>query len=155
MDSLLPTNNIKNRIAKLYVPTLIVSNKRELASLESTYASTLGKVADNTNAVVALNTILSATLKTTILVSSGIAPVAYISPKLRFLVDIFDKITGKKKLKEAQQSLKNLHEKLQHNYEAYSSAHDKYTQDIIYDIDEINKTKDFFKERVLLEVSKK
>lgn len=155
MDSLLPTNNIKNRVAKLYMPSFIVANKRELASLESTYASTLGKVSDTTNAVVTQNTVLSTTLIATILCSSGIAPLAPINPVFRFLEGIIDRITGKEQLKEAQQSLKNLHEKLQHNYEAYSSAHDKYTQDIIYDIDEINKTKELFKGKVLLEASKK
>ena len=155
MDSLLPTNNIKNRVAKLYVPSFIVANKRELASLESTYASTLGKVSDTTNAAVTLNTVLSTTLIATILCSSGIAQLACINPVFSFLEGIFDKITGKKKLKEAQQSLMKLHAQLQQNYDAYRSSHDKYTQDIIYDIDEINKTKELIKEKVLLEASKK
>ena len=155
MDSLLTTNNIKNRVAKLYVPSFIVANKRELASLESTYASTLGKVSDTTNAAVTLNTVLSTTLISTILCSSGIAQLACINPVFSFLEGIFDKITGKKKLKEAQQSLMKLHAQLQQNYDAYRSSHDKYTQDIIYDIDEINKTKELIKEKVLLEASKK
>ena len=129
MDSLLPTNNIKNRVAKLYVPSFIVANKRELASLESTYASTLGKVSDTTNAAVTLNTVLSTTLIATILCSSGIAQLACINPVFSFLEGIFDKITGKKKLKEAQQSLMKLHAQLQQNYDAYRSSHDKYTQD--------------------------
>lgn len=154
MDSLLPTNNIKNRVAKLYVPSFIVANKRELASLESTYASTLGKVSDTTNAVVTLNTVLRLSLESTILLKSRITPLKN-SHILDSIVDIIDTISGKKKVKEAQQALKELYAQVSDNYKAYVYSHDEYVQDIIVDIDEINRIKSIFKEKVLLEVAKK
>ena len=97
MDSLLTSYNIKDSIAKLYVPTFIVSNERELASLKSTYASTFGKVAGTTNAVVKLNAVISSSLESTILTASGINPLSVDSAS-NYLLDIIEKITGKKKI---------------------------------------------------------
>jgi len=154
MDSLLTSYNIKDSIAKLYVPTFIVSNERELASLKSTYASTFGKVAGTTNAVVKLNAVISSSLESTILTASGINPLSVDSAS-NYLLDIIEKITGKKKIKEAQKALKTLYAELRKNYDSYIHSYDENVQNIIYDIGEINTVKSIFKETVLLEVSKK
>lgn len=154
MASLLTSHNLKDNIAKLYVPTLIVSNKRELASLKSTYPPTLEPVVGSANAPVTLNTVFSSILESTILVSFGFTPIA-IHPALDRLIDIIDIISGKKKIEEAQQALKELYAQVKENYDAYVYSHDEYVQDIIVDIDEINRIKSIFKEKVLLEVAKK
>lgn len=145
MDSFYSSLNLGASVSNLYVPTIIAADEKELSSFRTT--AMLGF-----NPTKSLNIVTIATLSTTIL--SSISPLGIIAPSFS-LLKLIDTITGKKELKEARQSLLNMHKKLNKVYISYIDKKDEIVQNITNDIYQINKVKYIFKEGVLLAVSKK
>ena len=135
--------NLSDSVSKLYVPILIAANEEELSSFSTTTITALAP---------SFNTVTINTLSTAILES--ILPIDNIVVRFSFK-DFFDKITGKKQMKEAQKSLLNLYNEINKNYEYYIETQKEYRSIIINDINEINQHKSNFKENILSEVTKK
>ena len=147
MDSVFSSLNIRRSIANLYEPTFIAENEREFSEIKSSMSTMYGTAVTKSFTIVT-----AASLATTIL--APLTPIGIIAASFS-VFNLIDRITGKKELKEAQQALTDLHNKLIQNYITYKNEQEEYVCNINEHIDQINEVKYIFKEKSLLEVSKK
>ena len=147
MDSIFSSLNIRRSIANLYEPTFIAENEREFSEIKSSMSTMYG------TAVAKSFTIVTAASLTTAILAP-LTPIGIIAASFS-VFNLIDRITGKKELKEAQQALTELHNKLIQNYITYKNEQEEYVCNINEHIDQINEVKYIFKEKTLLNVSKK
>ena len=147
MDSVFSSLNIRRSIANLYEPTFIAENEREFSAIKSSMSTMYG------TAVAKSFTIVTAASLTTAILAP-LTPIGIIAASFS-VFKLIDRISGKKELKEAQQALTDLHNKLIQNYITYKNEQEEYVCNINEHIEQINEVKYIFKEKTLLEVSKK
>lgn len=145
MSSYLPSINVADSIAKLYVPTLIETKDNEFANFKT--IESVSGVTTSFNVVASRAIALNSWNK---------AGFDYVMFSVSFsLLDLIGSIIGVTQLKKARSALSELYSSLSRKYSAYVSCQNTYTQYIKNDVNVINNVKSHFKEEILVDVSKK